>query len=157
MGPVSGTISGTTVIDHGAQIPRWSPLEIVGLVTGAASALTGILLTPPGSSVDAGRARAGYVLELTGAALVLGISAERALRTYIAERGHAHALAAISENPTARGQRYVNGRLLILVGRHVGHDAHAEAAAHAKKIRAGGGFARIVKVHSFDYKVYGLG
>lgn len=94
-------------VNHGAQIPKWSPFEIISVITGATSAIAGILLTPPGST-DEGHARAGYVLELTGAALVLGITTERAVRTYIAERDHVKATEVVRENPTSRSDADVS-------------------------------------------------
>ena len=54
------------------------------------------------------------------------------------------------------GARYYDGRQLLLTDRHIGLDARVEAVAHAKRLRATGHWARIVKVSDFNYAVYSL-
>ena len=54
------------------------------------------------------------------------------------------------------GARYYNGRQFLLSGRCLGLDARAEASAAAKRLRATGHWARIVKVSDFNYAVYSL-
>lgn len=54
------------------------------------------------------------------------------------------------------GARYYNGRQLLLSGRHTGLDAREEADTHAKRLRASGHWARIVKVNRYNYTVYSL-
>jgi hypothetical protein len=55
-----------------------------------------------------------------------------------------------------RGVRYYNGRQMLLSGRHIGLDAREDAVAQAKRLRASGHWARIIKVHQYDYMVYSL-
>ena len=54
------------------------------------------------------------------------------------------------------GQRWIEGKLCLLSGRYFGESAKAEAQAHAKRERAQGFFARVIKRHSWDYLVYRL-
>jgi len=54
------------------------------------------------------------------------------------------------------GARYYDGRQLLLSGRYLGLDARVEASACAKRLRATGHWARIVKVSDFNYAVYSL-
>ena len=54
------------------------------------------------------------------------------------------------------GARYFNGRQLLLNGRCIGLDARAEAMTEAKRLRAKGHVARIVKCSTYNYAVYSL-
>jgi hypothetical protein len=56
-----------------------------------------------------------------------------------------------------RGQRTIDGRVLDLVERYVGAGAASDAAGRAKKIRAQGGFARVIRYGVFDVAVFALG
>lgn len=59
------------------------------------------------------------------------------------------------ENPV-RGERVVDGRVLILVNTIPGLNAKAEAEAEAKARRARGEFVRVVRRHAYLYAVYAL-
>ena len=73
-------------------------------------------------------------------------------RAYVALHGG----VSFQSNPARRGERYFDGRLLLLEWRHIGLDAKEKAFEHAALLRKQGKFVRIVRVNSFTYSVYGL-
>lgn len=54
------------------------------------------------------------------------------------------------------GARYYDGRELLLNGRFLGLQAREEAVTEAKRLRALGHWARIVKCSPYNYAVYSL-
>lgn len=55
-----------------------------------------------------------------------------------------------------KGERYVDGRCLILVERHRDIEARDAAKAHAERLRKAGQFVRVFKVNPFSYDVFAL-
>jgi hypothetical protein len=55
-----------------------------------------------------------------------------------------------------RGARTIDGRQLVLACRYVGLDAATDAREHARRLRAQGHWARVIRFGQFDVAVYSL-
>ena len=116
---------------------RWSAWEVAGIIGGTAATTAGIWLSwNPNQDNDPRKRYFGRAAELLGVGLLLGISTERVLRSFIAERGDPRPSAM--ENPLRQypghDDRY--WRLQHLDGRTVveGYASTREAKATIKEL-----------------------